>query len=120
MMLYSFNGICGPNKFEIFCLPIEAEFYIPPTKEYIIQHGVKIEITSSILTTLFKKSHDKKGTKGTSDGLKSLRILITNKNDGKSIFITSERQILRGNKKYNLDKRIITNVLKEIKKYGCH
>ena len=114
VLFYSMAIACESGRFNIFYLPLEADFYIPPTREYIIQHGINFEMDSCELTSLFKEIFEQEGAEPQSEDYKGLRILIVNKKDGRELFITSDKKILFEGKKYNIGVRIVDNVLSEI------
>ena len=105
---------CETNTFNIYYLPIDADFYIPTTREYIKQHGINFEMDSCELTSLFKTVTDQSGVEPQIEDYKVLRILIISKSDNSEIFITSDKQVISNDKKYNVDVKIVDNVLNEI------
>lgn len=109
--------VCEENRFSIFYLPIEAEFYIPPTREYIMKHGINFDMDSCLLKDFFSHIFAQEGVKSQINDQKGLRIMIINKTDRREIFITSDKKILSvdKNKKYNIEIEIVNNVLKEIR-----
>ena len=116
VMLFSLSTIAmtgKPESYNIFYLPLEAEFYVPPTREYIMQHGTKFEMTSPALTSLFTIISNKDGVEPKSEYLKSLRVLVR-KNDGEELLITSDKRILSGSKKHDVEEKVVDGILKEM------
>lgn len=104
---------CNSYKYNIYYLPLEAEFYMPPTREYIIKYGTKIEMESCTITNIFKKIKTG-GIEPQNEDYKGLRILIINPKEESELFITLDKKILSRGKVYVLDVNIIDKVLKEI------
>ncbi len=116
MSFFSTARALESGSYNIYYLPLEAEFYIPPTREYIMQHGINIEMKSCLLDEIFKKISDQEGVVSQSEDLKRLRIMIVDKCNGTELFVTSEKKVLTGDKSYNIGIEIISEVLKEIAK----
>ena len=98
----------------IYYIPIDAEFYIPPTRDYIIKYGAKIEITSRKIDDLFKMLSVEKGANLNDEDSKNWRILITKRNSKKEVIITSDKQCIFSNKKYHIKENIIEDIVDEI------
>jgi hypothetical protein len=105
---------CEPDSFNIFYIPIDVEFYVPPTREDIMRLGDNFEMDSCVLSDLFIKISNQDGVEPQSEDYKSLRILIIRKSDGREVFITVEKRVLSEDKIYNIDVKIIDNVINEI------
>lgn len=114
-VLYSSIAMsCESNIFNIYYLPLEAEFYVPPTREYMLQHGINIKINSCAITSIFKTISEQKGVEPQSEDYKRLRILILGKKDDSEIFITSDKTVISRDKKYMVDVKVVDEALKEI------
>ncbi len=107
---------CEKNRYNIYYIDLEDEFFIPLTREDIIQNGTNFEIDSCNLTILFEKVIEKK-ERGKSTDLKDLRILVVRKKDSRELFITAVKKIVYKNKEYKLDSVIVNDVLLEIDNY---
>ena len=102
------------NVYVIYYLPIDADYYIPPTRDYIIKYGTKIEITSRMIDDLFKMLSVETGVNLNDGDSKNWRILITKRNSKKEIIITSDKQCIYSNKKYHIKENIIEDIIDEI------
>jgi hypothetical protein len=107
---------CESSKFEIFYIPIEREYYVPPSREDIMKYGTHFEIKSCLLNDLFKNLYNQNGMVSNADDLAMIRIMIVNKYDNTEIFIATDKILisLTKNIKYNIHTEIINNVLKEL------
>lgn len=114
MMLSSFAIACESNCFIIYYMPIEANFYTPPTRDYIIKHGKKIELESYKIKKLFDEISKQNGLNPLPEDYQSLRIMIMKKDDGKEIFITTDKRVLFKKRRYNIDMKDVEDALKEI------
>lgn len=103
------------DSFTIYYVPLEIQFYVPPTPEYIEKHGTKIQIKSNMLTDLYNKINENSKFIVSNEDMKSLRVKIQRDKDGKIIYITSDKHILSNGKRLTVDKLIVDSVLKEIK-----
>jgi len=105
---------CKSDIFIVYYLPIEANFYVPPTREYIMKHGFKFEINSSVIERLFKNLSSDNEVEVKNEDYNNLRILIIRKKDDIELFITADKQVLSKDKKYNINRIIIEDALNEI------
>jgi len=102
------------HTFDVYYLPLEAEFYVPPTEEYIEKNGLHLKMTSEFLTLLFSEIRQENAERAQSDDYKILRIKIVDNATKQSVFITAERQILSEGKKYRIQQKLINDALNEI------
>jgi glyoxylate utilization-related uncharacterized protein len=114
MMFSSFAIACESNCFIVYYMPIEANFYTPPTRDYIIKHGKKFEIESYKIKKLFDEISKQDGLKPQLEDYQSFRILIIKKDDMKEVFITSDKRILFKDLRYDIDIKVIDDILEEI------
>ena len=114
VLLLSLVSISEGHTFDIFYLPLDAEFYVPPTEEYIVKNGLHLKMTSEALQLLFGEITQKNAERAQTDDYKRLRIKIVDCATRKSVFITAERQVVGEGKKYHIQQKLINDVLNEI------
>lgn len=112
------------KEYTVYYFPVEAEFYIPLTRERIIANGERIELDSPLIVDLFTLIAGRKGSLPKEEDFKRLRVLIIKNKSKKEIFITSDKKIIADQKISDLEKRKINLILNEIEsnlkeaKYG--
>ena len=111
---------CKGDKFKIYYIPIDAQFYIPLTPEDIEKNGEQLIISSCEISKLFDVIKKDNFDVPDKDDLSGLRIKIINMSDGKELYITTEKNIITENKKYRIDKKIIDAALKVIVDFLKH
>jgi hypothetical protein len=104
------------TSFDVQYIPLDAEFYVPPTRADIWKSGVRIASDSAALTGLFAAIANQKGLLPRPMDWKALRVLIVRKSDGREVFITSGRRILSGSRAFEIDQGITDLVIDEIEK----
>ncbi len=114
MSAMSFVMAGKPDSFNIYYIPLEVEFYVPPDRNYIMQNGVSFELDNGEVGGLFKEIVSQKNTAPQVKEHKNLRVLIVNKTDDSEMFITSKKNIVYMNKKYDVRPEIIDGILSEI------
>ena len=102
------------ETYAVYCLSLEASFFSPPDKEYIMKYGKKVETTSTIITTIFSSLDSRQSSIATTEDLGRLRILIVRKSDNHEFYITSDGKIIAFNKKYDVEEKIIDDMLNQI------
>jgi hypothetical protein len=102
--------------YTVYCLSLDASFFIPPDREHIIKYGKKVESSSSELNSLISSLSHRQSMKVTTEDLGRLRILIVRNSDQHEFLITSDKKIIDLDKKYDLEEKVIDNVLIQI---GC-
>jgi hypothetical protein len=107
---------CDEETYVIHCLPLDADFYVPPDREYIIKHGKMVEMKSPETTSLYGSLQKMKSSKVTTEDLGRLRVLIVRKTDKAEFYITSEKKIIVSDKKYEVDEKIVDDLLARV---GC-
>jgi len=105
---------CKGDKFKIYYIPIDAQFYVPLTPEDIENNGIQLIVSSCEISKLFDEAKKDSSYIPNKDDLSGLRIKIINLSDGKELYITTERNIIAENKKYKIDKETIDAALKVI------
>lgn len=102
------------NMYTVYYLPLEAEFYVPPTREHIMKNGTRIEMNSSTINKLFKSLSLLEGSVPQKGDYARLRILIVNNSIGDKLLITADKRIISNNMIYEIDIQVVETVLKEI------
>lgn len=102
------------DKYKVYYLPLDAEFYIPPTEEYIEKNGLQFEIASANLNHLFVNVTGKNKGELNENDSKGLRIKIIEMRSARNILITAEKKVLSNGVRYNIDKTIINKALSDI------
>jgi hypothetical protein len=69
------------ETYAVYCLSLEASFFSPPDKEYIMKYGKRVETTSTIITTILSSLDSRQSSIATTEDLGGLRILIVRKSD---------------------------------------
>jgi hypothetical protein len=105
---------CNGDKFKIYYIPIDAQFYVPLTPEDIEKNGKQLIISSCEISKLFDVIKKDNFDVPDKDDLSGLRIRIVNMSDGKELYITTEKNLIMENKKYKIDKETIDAALKVI------
>ena len=105
---------CNGDSFKIYYIPIEAQFYIPLTPEDIEKNGEQLIIKSCEISKLFDAIKKDKFDVADNDDFTGLRIKIINMTDGKELYITTEKNLVTGNRKYKIDKKTIDVALNVI------
>lgn len=114
-MLYSATAMsCESNTFDIYYLPIEAEFYVPPTREYIIRYGTHLETDSCTMDIIFKEVSKQKGLDLQEGDFKRLRVMIVDKKDNRELFITAEKKVILRDKNYIVDIKVVDDAINVI------
>lgn len=99
----------------VYYLPLEVEFYMPPTLEYIKEYGDLIERSKlSSVCDLINHIANLKGEKGLQGEDKKLRILIIDHNTSKNIYLTSSKKIILDEKLFEVSEAIFGPALMEI------
>jgi len=106
---------CKEATYRIYCLPLDAEFYVPPDREQIFKYGKMVEITSPMISSLFLLQN-KQSSKATSECKGRLRVLIMRISDKVELFVTAERKIIISDSVYVVDEGIVNDLLTQI---GC-
>lgn len=106
---------CESRQFKAFYLPLDASFYVPPTRDYIVQYGNEVELSSCELVRLFEIVASQKGTEPQPEDLASLRILIVDESDGGDVFITAKKRILHMNSSYDVKADLVEKIIREIR-----
>jgi hypothetical protein len=118
LMFPGFLMACESSTFEIFYIPIEVDFYMPFTREYIMKYGTKFQIDSCLLYDLFNnKIYRQDGISSSAEDYGRLRIMIIDNIKHIEIFITQDKKVLSLVKKikYNVDINVVDDILKELK-----
>jgi hypothetical protein len=106
----------GNESFDVHYIPLDAEFYVPPTRADLRTYGVRMPSDSAALTSLFAAIAKQKGLMPRAMDWKALRILIVRKSDGKEVFITSDKRILSDGRAFDIDRVIIDVIIDEMKR----
>jgi hypothetical protein len=113
-----FNSSCMANSscnVTVYYLPLEVEFYAPPTLEYIKKYGEvidgrKLESVCKLISYISTKD----GIKELHGEDKRLRILIVDNNTNKNIFLTSSKKIVVDGMLFKVDEEVFDLALMEI------
>ena len=107
------------RKYVVHYVPLDVDYYAPPSREDIIKWGVRFEIYSPVLDEMYEVVNAQNGEILSSDDRALIRILIIN-NDNREIFITQDKTIIsfQNNKKYTLNSRQINDILTVITEIG--
>ena len=114
------NGGCMAQNtcnVSVFYIPIDLEFFQPPSIDYIKVHGGKInkkELNSvcNLLETVDKMQSKLK----VSNENKSQRILIVNEESKDEYLITTDKQIIKNDYVYIIEEHIVDAAINEIVK----
>lgn len=99
----------------VYYLPLEIEFYLPPTLEYIKEYGDPIERSKlGSVCDLINHISTLKGEKELHGEEKRLRILIIDHNTNKNIYLTSNKKIVMDEKLFEVSDEIFGPALMEI------
>ena len=120
--IFLFASTCKASesdKFRIFYIPLDVNFYSPVTPENIEELAFySFDFTSTKVGNLFVSIKKYKGARVTGDDLSGIRVKIVNIRDGGVIFITAEKGVFSGGEKYDMETNIINAALNDIDKYS--
>lgn len=101
-------------SYTVYYLPLEVQFYVPPTDEYIEKYGTKLANLKSVkIDALFDQLSGVDKSKDV-DEYKMKRVKIINNMDGKVLYLTSNKKVLFENYIYKVDKKLVDAVIKVI------
>lgn len=114
-------------SFTVFYIPLNIDYVVPPTPQYLEDHGLKIQNLSSVeLIKLFEDVDRNSGVPDNTYEHKMIRIKIINNQSKKEIYITQNKIILvqdetiqMGWKLFNIDKNVVNAALIVIVKAAC-
>jgi hypothetical protein len=119
-LIVSLVTSCAQNKiFTVYYIPLEVDFFVPPSRQDIINKGVNFEIESNAIYNLFKEVKKQKGSEPRCEDYSGLRVMIVNNRDDSELFITVDKVILSlsQKKRYNISETVIDEIVEEIKDY---
>ena len=108
------------RKYTVYYVPLEIDFFVPPSRENIMKGGARFEIQSSVLDAMYEAINEQKNEEIlTFDDCSLIRVLIIN-NAGKEVFITQDKIIvsIQDNKKYIFNSSKIDEILRVITVIG--
>jgi len=116
MFFSTFAIACDSGKFIVYYLPLNADFYVPPSREDIVRDGTAININSCLLNTLFAEIKQRNGDNITQNDLSGLRVLIINLKTKEELFITTDKNIIsiKNKEKYDVNLFLVDDLMKEI------
>ncbi|MFH1653533.1 MAG: hypothetical protein ABIE74_05715 [Pseudomonadota bacterium] len=115
VLLYSsISMACEIKTYKVFYTPLEMQFFVPPSREYLIEHSFAFDLASSKLTCLFDMLSKQKGSKAKDNDYTGFRIIIQDKKNKKELIITTDKVIFSGNKVYKINVKIVDEILDEL------
>lgn len=105
---------CETGSFEIFYLPLNADFFVPPDPEYIKRYGVYHCVDWPNVGTLFDIVERANGTMIPNDDLSGLRIVIVRKSDAHVLYVTSDKSILTDTLKFQSENDVLESLLRQL------
>ena len=107
------------QKYIVYYVPLDVNYYAPPSREDIMKWGVRFEIHDPVLDGMYEAINVQNGEMLTSKDCALIRILIIN-NVGREIFITQDKTAIsiHDNKKYMLGAHKIDEILHVITNVG--
>ena len=107
------------RKYIVYYVPLEVDYYVPPSREDIMKTGVRFEIQSPVLDEMYDVINAQNGKILTPDDCALIRIMIIS-NTGKEIFIAQDKIIvsIQDNKKYILGNSKVDEILRVITDVG--
>jgi hypothetical protein len=97
--------------YDIYYLSLESDFYMPPTRDYIIKYGAPFKTYSTTIADLFADVSKQKGIHAQETDYEKLRILIIDKHGDRELYITVDKTALFQNKKYYFEPQYMNKLL---------
>lgn len=98
-----------------YYIPLEVEFYAPPTAEHIKLKGIpiikkRLEAVCNLINNL---KNSKQGKVAESSD-KNLRVMIIDHLFDEAIFLTADRKVIKNNEVFQIERKIFDAALEEI------
>ena len=114
LLLLTSVVFCMDAKYSIYYLPLDAQFYTAPTKEYIVEYGKHINLNSKNIESIFAIVKSDEETIIDSTQYSRLRILIIETDSKKEMFITDQRNVVFNGKIFQIEDELINSCITEI------
>jgi len=103
------------EQFKVYYVPLEANFFGPPTPEVIERIGTEIQLSSCKLEELYDICEKSQLGMHRDNEFMMIRIKIIRVKDGKTLYISQNKQILSDNGRlYNIDTKLVERALEDI------
>lgn len=104
-----------PCTFEVHYVPLEMEFYVPPTPEHIVENGDEYVVYSEAICRIYMGIMDKPSEVPVGDSFKRIRIRIHSINSSKVFYLTADKEVVDEDFLYTVDEELFSEAMKEIK-----